>query len=148
MSRGLPLLLVAAGGVTLAVSLFLPWARPGDFIVFFGDVERLDLQLSGWELWDWADAVLLALAAGLVGLALPGRPPRALLAVALVLVAAAIAVVIGHGFDDQEVSAPGAAATVTRSAEGPWVALAALAAAALGLLLALRRRGRPAAPAG
>lgn len=53
-------LIVGAGGATLLVSLFLPWADAGG------------TTRSGWELWTGADVVLLLVAIVAVTAALSG----------------------------------------------------------------------------
>jgi hypothetical protein len=113
--------LLAAAGVALAASLFLSW---------FGGV-------SGWEHFAWADVALAVVAAGLVAAALSLR--AVLRALIVVLCGLGIAVVLGHGFaPDEPVSREGEIASV---GAGGYVALAALAAGAIGALAAWPRRG-------
>jgi hypothetical protein len=115
-------LLLAAGGIALAISLFLPW---------FEDV-------SGWEHFAWADVPLAIVAADLVVTALL-RPLLPLHVVVVILCAAGIAVVLGHGFapddpirDERDIQDVGA---------GAYVALAALSAGAIGALATWPRHG-------
>jgi hypothetical protein len=106
--------LLGTGGVVLVASLFADWRVTTD---------------DGWAVWDWVDAVYVALAATLVVTAAAvrrGRVAPALLAVLGVLCVAGAAVVAGHGFDD-------AAGTPTRA---PWVAIGAFVAALAGVLIA------------
>ena len=111
--------LLAAGGVALAVSLFVPW--------FDG--------VSGWEHWAWADIVLAVLAADLLGAA--ATPPHAVHRIAVaVLCALGIAVVLGHGFEPRIGSED-----LFSVKAGPYVALAALAAGVIGALVPWPRRG-------
>ena len=144
--------LLALGGFVLAGSLFFTWVAPADSLVLFGALDRLAaLEQTGWELLDWADVVFAGIAAGLLALAAvaPRGLPRPLLATAAILCVLAAATVVGHGFDTTRVRLPQGVA-VSEPAAGPWVALAALAAALLGLVLAwIRRpRGRAARGAG
>jgi hypothetical protein len=110
MIRRAPL---AGGGVALAVSLFVPW--------FEGT--------SGWEHWAWADVILAVLAAALVVAAL--RPPPAPMRIALVVLCSlGVAVVLGHGFEPRVDVGTGNIATDVQI--GPYLALVALAAGAIG----------------
>lgn len=99
--------LLAASGVALAVSLFLPW--------FDG--------VSGWEHWAWADVVLAALAVGLVAAALtrPRVAPRVVLALVCAL---GVAAVLGHGFEPRV----GGEEPVTTVRAGAYLCLGAIAA--------------------
>jgi hypothetical protein len=126
---------LAAAGVLLLVSLFLPW--------FSG--------VSGWEQWAWADLPLAALAAGFVAAAVLPPLPAFRIAVA-VLGGLGVAVVLGHGLEprvevgDYEHIAAGAHLALVALACGaiaavtPWPRRAApvlLVAAAAGLVAAL-----------
>lgn len=117
----LPRVLLAGGGLVLALSLFLPW--------FAG--------VTGWEQWKWADVVLIVLAADLVATAFL-RPIAAQRAIVAVLCALGIAVVLGHGFEpDAKVDG------FEHIAAGPYLALAALAAGAVGAVAAWPRKAAP-----
>ena len=86
---------------------------------------------SGWEHWAWADVILAALALALIAAAV--RPPPAPLRIALVVLCGlGIAVVLGHGFEPRTPATKGSADVHI----GPYLALAALAAATIGLLAA------------
>ena len=104
---------LAASGVLLGVSLFVPW--------FAGT--------SGWEHWAWADVVLIVLAADLVVAAFL-RPSVALRAALAVLCGLGVAVVLGHGFEPRV--RPSAFDDV---GAGPYLALVALAAGAVASLV-------------
>ena len=145
-------LLLALGGAGLGASLFVRWVAADDGLVLFGALDRLaSLEQTGWELLGWADVVFAAMAVGLVILAAVSRRrlPRPLLAAAALLCALAVATIIGHGFETTQRSFP-QGVVETEPAAGPWIALAALAAALLGLVLAWVRppRGRAARDAG
>jgi hypothetical protein len=100
-------LLLAAAGVALAVSLFLPW--------FDG--------VSGWEHWVWADVVLIVLAADLVAAAF--TPPHVVHRVLVAIFCGlGVAVMLGHGFEPR-VDADEPLTTVR---VGAYLALGALAA--------------------
>ncbi len=137
--------LVAAGGGALLGSLFVPWA---EVTLFSGTLEGAG-PVDGWELFDWADAVMvvLAVALGLFGL----RPPRrrVVLAGTALLCAAAVATIVGHGFPDTLQRRGGALRL--EPAFGPWIAFLGLTWALAGLLLLLvlrqRERGRAASGA-
>lgn len=112
--------LLAAGGLLLSVSLFLPWFSGG---------------VSGWEHFAWADVPLALVAlVVLAAAALPALPPLRVAVVALG--GLAIAVVLGHGFEPDEPTQ-----AFLEVAAGGYVALAALAAAVIGALATWPRRG-------
>lgn len=113
--------LLAAAGLALAASLFAPWF-----------ISPLGPQVSGWEHWAWADVPLAALALALLAAALRS-PPRSLRVALFALCALGIAVVLGHGFEPRETTQGRADVSA-----GPYIALAALAAGAVGAARAPR----------
>ena len=118
MSRAL----LAASGLLVAASLFLPW--------FDG--------ISGWEQWAWADVVLAVLAAGLVAAAFL-RPLAAHRVVLALLCALGAAAVLGHGFEPRpEVDGLEEGALDVRA--GAYLCLAALTAGVVAALAPWPRR--------
>jgi len=128
-------LLLATGGLTLAVSLFAGWglgaysstADPGRFTYAAAD---------GWTYWAWEAPALAAIAALLLvaaaGVARTGRLPRVAAAVLAVLAAAGAGKVAYHGLDGGQAQSG-----------GPYVALLGLGLALLGLLAAATAAGAP-----
>jgi hypothetical protein len=157
-------ILLAVGGVTLAVSLFATWfeIRQG---AFTGVEEPSREQIrelartfdqTGWEWFHGGDVALFALGAALAALgiydAVRHELPHPLLAVVALLCAIALVFVVADGFEGDRVTlvegtlgdATGTVIVDRTRAGGQWVAVIGLVVALAALGAGWRER-RPAA---
>ena len=147
--------LLLLGGLTLLVSLFLPWSH--QFPASLQSVPGLSVALRGvprdanaWDVYSVADVLLAVLAAALIAVALVGR--RGVRAAVLVAAAIGLAFAVHamnvpptNGLDVVNPAAPGRSyigRMYASSGVGETVAAVGLAMGLVGAGLGLRTRRR------
>lgn len=123
------------GAVALAVSLFLTWREAAEG--FFGSIDQYRAtEENGWERWTLLDIALALLAAAFVALAAGlGRLPQDVLWVVMGGATLAVVCILVSGFDAVVATDPSQGEVVLAdSAEGPVVALAAIALGIVALI--------------